>query len=1548
MRWIDLSAYGMRLYVAVLPNARALVIDKVDDQHQAAVKALGFRMRPTGAWVKAGPIDVNPREYMRALPKAKIREMEKDEYLVQLGSPAIAEGQIEGSSAVASDIPEAVPLGYNRLAQKVFDEEGRRHIVDSKGRRIREDAIGTAMPGMFLRAIDDGSLAMCAEGFIETVTAAKGEAFAAPVKFMRAIGLVRGQEETFQAEVSAAVVRYVLKKGGASLRDRYGKALEIRKGVDGFSLPGLENFDNLLIARRLMGMDKDLIGKSVSQAHGNRDLLNGLLPKAVKTNGALADADFCVSLPESAAETLSVLSGRGRDTMTVSFVIVSGDAEAASILSSAAKIGAVEASALVNLGDGRNTLVFTWRSGDAMKSVTETKRIGDSGEFWSWASIVATDRSRVIEAMKSGLSTEADFNAADASVGRNSHQVPYASASKTGKPRTMVPRELEGPTRQALDRVISNYGDVDDKVAIECGFPKDLLGEIVSPEQIDAIALAIHAEERDRAFLCADNTGVGKGRALMSLAKRAVLQGRKVLLLSEKDSNLSDFQRDAKHIRALDVIRPAVMNRDAVLVDESTGNAFETADSGTLYDAVEQGVWPEGVSCIYATYSQFNKDKSESARSAWLHSAIDDDVLVIADEVHNAASGDSNTSANIAAAIEAAGSVVLSSATFAGNAKMMAFFERVFPAGLRGDEIAAMMRKGGEQFQEVVSAMLVSDGVMIRREKDLSDLVISQHLDEARLPRNREYMDSLAAVIGEMALLSGDLDTVIDEHNQGNALKGLQMKRMGFGSPLYAMTRLFTASLLAEFVAERAIEALNNGEKPIVLVENTIQGVLDDALAGNGDAPDFRAVVHRILNQMTKMTVVGADGQAARVDAQVEDRGIADAVSHIRKMIDVLPALPASAIDEVKRRIRDAGYSCGEITGRSLEIIDGKIVARRNKDRTTTKNDFNSGEIDAVVINVSGSTGIDLHAGARFKDQRRRVMIPLQGPAHVLKEIQAYGRVSRYDEVIPARIELPSSGLPSEARLAAMKNQKLRRLSANVTSNRDSAYLVRNIPDLINSVGDAVITRYAEMRPDLMKRLCLSSKLDEAEDEQQAADAKEAASAEMSESMRDSNRSANEFLSRLSLLPTEHQEKVLAELTAEYELHVAELEARGENPLRPRELEGIVHVRSQKLFEGSLSAGATTAFDGPMHMLEVAIERVAEPIRAETVMKEVDEGSAAYGKVKKAAANLLRNRDMYFEPFLPKKARTVEDAIAQGNKRIIRMVSNMGDLATALDSLAPGREIEFEASEGEKETAVVTRISPPPLGFEHLPHMYRVELAVPGATSIVAFRLDTLISIPGVSERDSAGKLTVKAKEGLEGSDYDSVLDKFENAVARRLTTGRILTTNIFRAVRLATQHNLGSLVSFVDQDGNRHRGVLVKKGFDKHLDKLSMRVDGVDAALHALINVQAEVNSSPTGSKHSLIISPVTPGTWSVKLPLPPKRRGEPKWPTEGYKALFERGVLHDGGRSRYACEGEDDLRETLEILSEAGFSAYYVGSKHRAKFHDGESAGTERKMSA
>src|SRR3546814_14266315 len=154
--------------------------------------------------------------------------------------------------------------------------------------------------------------------------------------------------------------------------------------------------------------------------------------------------------------------------------------------------------------------------------------------------------------------------------------------------------------------------------------------------------------------------------------------------------------------------------------------------------------WPTDHNLILSTYSQFNRANDVSEKSAWITEAIDEDTIVILDECHNAASGASNVGKNVSAAVRRAGAVLYSSATFAKNAKNMAFYAPLFPDGLSVEDLGDIMRKGGETLQEVVSTMLVQDGVMIRREHDLSNVIFETVRDEERFDRTRQSMDALS------------------------------------------------------------------------------------------------------------------------------------------------------------------------------------------------------------------------------------------------------------------------------------------------------------------------------------------------------------------------------------------------------------------------------------------------------------------------------------------------------------------------------------------------------------------------------------------------------------------------------------------------------------------------------------------------------------------------------------------------------------------------------------------------------------------------------------
>jgi predicted nucleic acid-binding Zn-ribbon protein len=1533
----------MRLKIAILPTAKVLVIEN-GDVEAAKVKALGFVRRDNGAWMRPGGFDINPREFIRSFPKAVVRDTPDEEFIVRVSAPAAAKVDevptVPGASPAKSTF-----IGINRLGHEVHETEDGRHTVDQRGRSTREHSLSIAVPGLFLRATDNASLQECIDGYLTHCLASERYPLPEFQRFLRTIspdgnGL---SKQALSDGILSSAEKLLSARDKLSLRDKFSRAISFEAALRGFE-PDSINMPLAIAVRRMMGTDLEMLGQSVVADGAGLQLINGLLPRGSRIAAERAAASMSVDFAGGDQKAiLSRLSGRGPSARSFVFLAASGPEDNRAVLKSIASSFFIEAVGNLTADAGGPGLlaVIGSRLDVEAPHADPTGRIRDVEgypDLWSWATDVSISRAKQVEAVKSGIVTDADLTNADPSMLKNNFQVPYASASKA-VPSTMVPKELDGPTRQSLDRVVATYGDIDHQVALDFGIPEDDLHGLLAAEQIDFLGIYLTAEQRNRnAVLLADGPGAGKGRPLAAIAKRAVMQGKRVIFLTEREINLGDFHRDVTHIKANDLLRPYVMNEGASLVDEVTGNKFEVGDQAILKRAVSEGVWPEGVEVIYATYSQFNRPASDSARAKWLQSVVSDDVVLLMDECHNAA-GNSETSRNMEVAVEKCGFAVFSSGTYSANANMMRFYKKLFPDTISSEEIVAMMGRGGEEFQEVIAAMLVADGVMVRRELDLSKIEFSNVVDSERIGRNHELMDKLALIISEMASLSGELDEWVGDRNRNDEtnVKSIQLNRASFGSPLYLMTRMFSAALLSDLASERAIAALKNNEKPVVLVENTVQAILEDFAAKDAGAPDFRAIVHRILNQITSARTVDEDGAAVGDEIDVANEAGQDvAVAKIRRLIDALPVLPASPIDYVRDRIEAEGFTCGEITGRSLTIRNGNVVARTKaeRDRIANKNGFNSGKFDALIVNVSGSTGVDMHAGRRFKDKRRRVLVELQGPAHVLRQVQAYFRVCRRDQDSHPRIEMLSSGLPAEARLGAMRNQKLRRLSANVSSNRDNAFLATNIPDLINSVGDIVITRYMEMRPDLVERLHLN---DRVTDENEEADrAGTDAAAVVVEN------AANRFLSRLMLLPASAQEKILSELTSEYEAQIEELEARGINPLRPREMDGVVHIRENKVFEHGSEEGANTVFDSALHMTNVMVERVVDPLRADAVVEAVEAGSAKFSRVINAVSNLTQNREAFIEQYLPKTTRTVDEALARGAARATMVNEAISMLIEVLPQLVPGRALNLPFIENTG-TAVITSVSTPKPGFEHIPSLYWVDIASPGATTIAHYNLSGILQAKEVMTKDEDGTYSVSVKEGLEGSDYDQVLDEFENAVAKKMTPAVLLTSNVFKAVRLATQHKLGRLVSFVDSNGVRNRGVLVNKAAEKSLNLISLRIDNINAAITILSDMRGELTTAPGSPDRAILVTPLSESQWMIRIPeWRRKRNGEVTWPNEDYKGLYDAGEKDSKSRSRLMITSEDDLKSALETIFDTGLFSFYASSKYRSQFKLPEAAGS------
>lgn len=1038
-----------------------------------------------------------------------------------------------------------------------------------------------------------------------------------------------------------------------------------------------------------------------------------------------------------------------------------------------------------------------------------------------------------------------DANAAIAV--ENSYQSPYQAQSRIGDATSMIPRNLSTPTRLALEALESRRGPVDEFVANRMGWSVDLMREkeYLSPEQVDALALHIDASERGRAAVEGDMTGLGKGRVMASLARYAALQGRPTVFLTETATLFTDFWRDIRDLESEALFHPMILNAGTPVFDPSDGKILVPATSRTLVNqALADESIPQGINLVLATYSQFNRDPSKSPKAGWLYRAMGRSaggVTLLLDEAHNAA-GDSNTSRNVAAAIQAAQDVGYSSATSMKGASNVLIYSKLFPPSVDVGGLPATLKAGGEVLQEVLSGMMARDGVFIRREHDLSRLRFTTVTDEARFARNEVIADQLASILELMNYVAGDIQKIVSDENMkydeflkaipeaDRAGARMQAVQPAFGSRLFNIYRQFLMACMTDLTADQAIEALRENKKPVIVLENTMEAVLRDTVSGilgsggDYDVEDdlsptaavaamtgsssvllganitFRTVLHRMADRLLYFKV--RRGFSEYELKEVESKEAKQAVMNIKAMIDELPDLPASPLDVLRSRIEAAGYVVDELSGRKLALETGtegevRAVLREEKPKARIVQEFNAGESDALLLTLAGSTGISLHASERFQDQRQRVMIELQAASDVNKRVQFFGRVNRKGQVSSPEIRTLSTGLIGQARPIAMQNAKLRRLSANTTANQDTAALDRDVPDLINGVGNRVAYTYLEANPEIAKRLDIE--LGE-QQEELGGDA--------------DTTLINRLLGRCVMLRNVEQKLLYDEITSEYLRTIAELDEKGLNPLRSREFDVRAREISREVFEPG-DPLSDSVFDHPVYVKTIAYEEVLKPLRWNDVeaMQRIalERFNHLYGMVpskvaQRFAGDVRRILPGLLEVVRGQRKEPVEELVAATEPNPVqRAYQRLQALTRALGFLDVGGVVRVSRGGDADDTTLGVIVD---MGFPAKPNTahrlgdYSVTLVIPGEPQRVVKSLATLVT------DESFAVVSGPAF----ARDLENVRHAINAAPEGQVTRERlILDGNLFRAAAIASASKLGASAVYTDEEGRRLRGIMLR-----------------------------------------------------------------------------------------------------------------------------------------
>lgn len=539
-------------------------------------------------------------------------------------------------------------------------------------------------------------------------------------------------------------------------------------------------------------------------------------------------------------------------------------------------------------------------------SMRPARQIDAWHDLWGWTSEVMVNREKI--------NRYYDTSGADS---RNILQVAYTPLSKAAthemvpKNLEMPIRRAQQNFKKRHDDIDAYVQGI-----LEVPDQKTLF-ERFSASQIDAIGMFCDAFERGfRGVGNFDQTGMGKGRfcaAMAQIAATGRLPNRpdvqRALVFTEREINMDDLIKDMRDTGMFERegVKVGIFNANVVTRNHLTREEERhSVPSDVMREAIRNKTWPEGYDVLIVTYSQFNRspmienpdyhprrdpesqkyipDTSLAGmKAAWLQAVVDDSVAVIRDESHNG-SVSSTTGRNLTAALENAGAVVDSSGSYARSLDEIVQYKHLFPPSVAGRDMVSILRRGGEPVITAMIASAASGGNVIRREHNaMRRIAVMSRPTEAEREDYRLKKDALATVLSEIAYMTGHTAQRVNEANQalinsylddnpefvqmlqrldaadqGNAVERLigtlpSIKMRNIGSAKYAIAKLFVASLSIRKTVELAIDALQRGRKPIIVVETTGEAILKAMVdAGDTDADgrvdiQFRDMLYRLV-----------------------------------------------------------------------------------------------------------------------------------------------------------------------------------------------------------------------------------------------------------------------------------------------------------------------------------------------------------------------------------------------------------------------------------------------------------------------------------------------------------------------------------------------------------------------------------------------------------------------------------------------------------------------------------------------------------------------------
>ncbi len=1106
----------------------------------------------------------------------------------------------------------------------------------------------------------------------------------------------------------------------------------------------------------------------------------------------------------------------------------------------------------------------------------------------------------------------------------NSFQATYKPKSKLGTPIAAIPLQLAVGTQKALSSIAERRGDIDEWIRGELAYPSlDEMAAVLSPEQIDAVAVAIDNAYEGSGSICADQTGLGKGRVGAALARWAANQGRMFVFLTEKANLFTDFIRDIVDTNSMEMIgEPFILNNGAKILDQATSEVmFKSLTDTKQKKVIQSGKIPEGAKMVMATYSQLNRkgsDKStffiEACQGAHLHS----------DEAHNAAGEESNTNLAVLEAMRHAESYSYSSATHAKRASNMTVYAPLLPPSITAlENMIEILDAGGMPLLETLSQMLAETGRLIRREHDLSDMGIELVVDHARKDLHEANSDILAPILSQISTLSRDIGNWLEEKtNSPEAKKASeQWYSVHWGVRFSAVINQFIAASKIDLCVEQAVAALKRDEKPVIVVQNTMEAILKEIVAdpedpkilrskitdedGTERLPEFKDILTLLVDRT--LTARVKKGKEDPETVKIEDPEFLTRAEEIKALIKGFPTLPINPMDEIARRIEKIGleleekgelkrgWQGGEISARSIKMSHDGVIPVQQPDRNVSINDFQHGKTDFIVLTKAASTGLSLHANPRSEDKRVRHMMEFQIPPNPVERIQFWGRIKRRGGINEPLFSCLATALSMELRTLAAQNRKIEELSANVAGSRDAGIKL-DVPDPINALGNDIAKRVLSENPQIAFRMGISLNV---EDEQ--------ANEELY--------FVNRLLSRLGLIKSTERDAIYFTFMDAYEEVLADQMAKGIHPTRPRELPGQWTIANREIF----SAGDPRdgpVFGAPVYLTTLQREDYTYPIDRKTLLEIIEDRKAQIEQNGSSTEVILEHlkdkRPEILKSSLPKKYRSVMEALnAIENNRTKIESSKLASIIQILTQAKIGNDIAVSGESDEIKTGIIVGVQHPKNVEDYSkPGHYFLEYITPGDEAPRKTSLASLRNDPNFRMEKRAKTFT---------PDYTI----FDGLPAGKVTLEKkVLDGNTFTAAQISVNRNLGSTTRITLDTGEQISAVMIPKMQQNMISSIPGMTSSIPVAMD-LIKQGAELYTNPSNLNEGLVIER---DGQMVKLSIP----GKPKLakPFEVPEITDICGTFKGNTRGKTTWTSPEQFEQLAEVLLTKGLRFNFSGN--------------------